>query len=129
MKYLLTLLCFTGLFGVKAWAQTDTTKQITTADFSKPVAFNTIIAEVGHTVAVCDTVVDYRVVSEALTLLNLGGRYPNQRITIAIKGPQIKPVLMKGKLVCFYGQVTLFKNKPEMVVTQPVQIMDIKKYQ
>jgi DNA/RNA endonuclease YhcR with UshA esterase domain len=36
---------------------------------------------------------------------------------------------MKGKPVCFYGEVTLFKNKPEMVITEPAQIMDVKKYQ
>jgi DNA/RNA endonuclease YhcR with UshA esterase domain len=129
MKHLLTLLCFTAMFCSKAAAQTDTTKKITTADFSKPVPSKTVAAEVGHTVAVCDTVVDYRVVSEALILLNLGGKYPNQHITIALKGPKVNPALMKGKAVCFYGEVTLFKNKPEMVVTEPAQIMDIKKYQ
>jgi len=129
MKHLLILLCFTAIFSIKASAQTDTTQKITTADFSKPVASKTIAAEVGHRVAVCDTVVDYRVVSDALTLLNLGGKYPNQNITIALKGPKINPALMKGKAVCFYGEVTIFKNKPEIIVTEPVQIMDIKKYQ
>jgi DNA/RNA endonuclease YhcR with UshA esterase domain len=129
MKYLLALLCFTACFCFEASAQTDSTKKITTADFTKPVPSKTIAAEVGHVVAVCDTVVDYRVVSDALTLLNLGSRYPNQNITIALKGPKVNPALMKGKAVCFYGEITLFKNKPEMVITQPVQIMDIQKYQ
>lgn len=127
MKHLLTLLFITCCCA-GAMAQTES-KKITTADFSKPALSKTVAAEVGHTVAVCDTVVDYRVVSEALTLLNLGGRYPNQNITIALKGPKINPALMKGKAVCFYGEVTMFKNKPEMVVTEPVQIMDIAKYQ
>jgi len=129
MKHLLTLFCFIVIFGIKASAQTDTTKKITTADFSKPVPSKIIAAEVGHTVAVCDTVVDFRVVSQSLTLLNLGGKYPNQNITIALKGPKVNPATMKGKAVCFYGEVTLFKNKPEMVVTEAVQIMDIQKYQ
>jgi hypothetical protein len=129
MKYLLTLLCFTAIFCVNASAQTDTATKVIKPDFTKPVASKTIAAEVGHWVAVCDTVVDYRVVSDALTLLNLGGRYPNQNITIALKGPKIKPALMKGKAVCFYGEITLFKDKPEMVITQPVQVMDIQKYQ
>lgn len=129
MKYLCALICFVALFTVKASAQTDSVKKITTADFSKPVPSKTIAAEVGHMVAVCDTVVDYRVVSPALTLLNLGGRYPNQNITIALKGPKVNLANMKGKAVCFYGEIALFKNKPEMVVTEPVQIMDISKYQ
>jgi len=128
MKHLFTFFCFVALFSVKASAQTDTAKKITKADFSKPVLSKTIASEVGHQVAVCDTVVDYRVVSSALTLLNLGGKYPNQNITIALKGPKINPATMKGKAVCFYGEVTIFKNKPEMVVTEPVQIMDIEKY-
>lgn len=129
MKHLLTFLCFIALFSATASAQTDSVKKITKADFSKPVPSKTIAAEVGHQVAVCDTVVDYRVVSNALTLLNLGGKYPNQNITIALKGPKVNPASMKGKAVYFYGEVTMFKNKPEMVVTEPVQIMDIEKYQ
>jgi hypothetical protein len=129
MKHLFALICFVALFSAKASAQTDTVKKITTADFSKPVPSKTIAAEVGHFVAVCDTVVDYRVVSPALTLLNLGGKYPNQNITIALKGPKVNAALMKGKAVCFYGEVTIFKNKPEIVVAEPVQIKEIEKYQ
>ncbi len=99
--------------------------------FSKPKSSKNISAQVGKKLAVCDTVYDFRVVNPTTTLLNLGGRYPQQNLTIAIKGDSVKinPTLMKGKPVCFYGEVTLFKDRPEMVVTAPEQIMDIKKYQ
>lgn len=116
------------MFASKASAQSDSTANW----FAKPLPnAKTVAAEVGHKVAVCDTMVDYRVVNADLTLLNLGGKYPNQTLTIAIKGTNIKfnPALMKGKAACFYGEVTMFKNKPEMVVTEPAQIKDIKQYQ
>ena len=116
------------MFASKAMAQTDSTANW----FVKPLAnAKTIATEVGHKVAVCDTVVDYRVVNADLTLLNLGGKYPNQTLTIAVKGSKIKinPASIKGKAACFYGEVTIFKNKPEMIVTEPAQIKDVKQYQ
>jgi DNA/RNA endonuclease YhcR with UshA esterase domain len=99
--------------------------------FAKPQSSKNISAQVGQKLAVCDTVYDFRVVNSTTTLLNLGGRYPQQKLTVTIKGDAVKvnPALMKGKPVCFYGEVTLFKNRPEMVVSAPEQIMDIKKYQ
>ena len=128
MKHLFVLVSLITLLGCKASAQTDSTQNW----FAKPLASaKNITAEVGHKVAVCDTVVDYRVVGADLTLLNLGARFPNQNLTIAIKGAnvKIKPELLKGKAVCFYGEVTIFKNRPEMVVTEAAQIKDIKLYQ
>jgi DNA/RNA endonuclease YhcR with UshA esterase domain len=128
MKHLLLIVSLFTLFASKTLAQTDSTANW----FAKPLAnAKTITAEVGHRVAVCDTVVDYRVVNADLTLLNLGGKYPNQTLTIAVKGSKIKinPALIKGKAACFYGEVTMFKNKPEMIVTEPAQIKDIKQYQ
>lgn len=128
MKHLLLVISIFTMFASKASAQTDSTANW----FTKPLAnAKTIATEVGHKVAVCDTVVDYRVVNADLTLLNLGGKYPNQTLTIAIKGSNLKlnPALIKGKAACFYGEVTIFKNKPEMIVTEPAQIKDIKQYQ
>jgi len=131
MKYLILLASFVMLFMGKASAQADTVRNVIMPDFSTPVASKNIAAEVGHQLAVCDTVVDFRVVNADLTLLNLGGRYPNQTLTIAIKGANMKVnvATMKGKAVCFFGEVVMFKNKPEILVTRPEQIMDIKKYQ
>lgn len=128
MKHLIFIAALVTLFAGKASAQSDSTASW----FANPLAnAKTIATQVGHKVAVCDTVVDYRVVNADLTLLNLGGRYPNQNLTIAVKGSAIKfnPALIKGKAACFYGEVTIFKNKPEMVVTEPAQIKDIKQYQ
>ncbi|MDT3403005.1 hypothetical protein [Mucilaginibacter terrae] len=124
MKYLFVSL-FTVFISFGASAQT------VAPDWSAPLPSKNIAAQVDHSVAVCDTVSDFRVVSPVLTLINIGGRYPNQNLTVAVKGDKIKinAALMKSKAVCFYGPVTIFKNKPEIVITEPEQIKDIKQYQ
>lgn len=126
MKYWLTSVIALLLTAGSIKAQTAEAKR-----FAKPQSSKNISAQVGKKLAVCDTIYDFRIVNSTTTLLNLGSRYPHQNLTIAIKGDSVKvnPALMKGKSVCFYGEVTLFKDRPEMVVTAPEQIMDIKKYQ
>ncbi len=126
MKYWLTLVI--GLFLTVGSIKAQTTEA---ERFARPQSSKNISAQVGKKLAVCDTVYDFRIINPTTILLNLGGRYPHQNLTIAIKGDSVKinPTLMKGKSVCFYGEVTLFKDRPEMVVTAPEQIMDIKKYQ
>jgi hypothetical protein len=131
MKRLLIIVAFFTFCTFYASAQTSAAYTDSANWFANPVASATIADEVGNSVSVCDTVYDYRVVSPVLTLLNLGGKYPNQKLTVTLKGDQLKlnPALMKGKAVCFYGPVTLFKNKPEMVITGSTQIKDAQQYQ
>ncbi len=126
MKYALISAFALLMMAGSVKAQTTEAKR-----FAKTQSSKNISAQVGQKLAVCDTVYDFRVVNSTTTLLNLGSRYPHQNLTVTIKGDAVKvnPALMKGKLVCFYGEVTLFKNRPEMVVSTPEQIMDIKKYQ
>lgn len=126
MKYWITSVIALFLTAGSIKAQTTEAER-----FAKPQSSKNISVQVGQKLAVCDTVYDFRVVNPTTTLLNLGGRYPHQNLTVTIKGEafKINPALMKGKPVCFYGEVTLFKDRPEMVVTTPEQIMDIKKYQ
>jgi hypothetical protein len=126
MKYWLTSAIALFLMAGSVKAQTTEAER-----FAKLQSSKNISVQVGQKLAVCDTVYDFRVVNPTTTLLNLGGRYPHQNLTVTVKGDAVKvnPTLMKGKPVCFYGEITLFKDRPEMVVTTPEQIMDIKKYQ
>jgi DNA/RNA endonuclease YhcR with UshA esterase domain len=126
MKYWFTLVITLLLTAGSVKAQTTEAERFAKSQSSKNVS-----AQVGQKLAVCDTVYDFRVVNPTTTLLNLGGRYPHQNLTVTIRGEAVKvnPALMKGKSVCFYGEVTLFKDRPEIVVTAPEQIMDINKYQ
>lgn len=91
------------------------TKSFTTADFKN---------NLGKTGTLCDTVYSLRSVSDTLTLLNMGGVYPHQKYTIAVKGNKIKLDLssIKGKQVCATGTFELFKGQPEIVADKPEQI-------
>lgn len=65
---------------------------------------------------------------EQLTLLNAGDKYPNAPLTIVI-GPEArarfenKPELFyKDKEVCVTGKISLYKEKPQIVVYDVQQI-------
>jgi hypothetical protein len=90
-------------------------KAFSSADFAK---------NLGKTGTLCDTVYSLRVVSDTLTLLNLGGVYPNQKYTVAVKGNKVNLdyTRLKGKPLCVTGVFIIFKNRPEIEVTEPGQI-------
>ena len=72
----------------------------------------------------CDTVYSLHIFSDTLTLLNMGGVYPNQKYTVAIKGNKINLpwTSLKGKPLCVTGVFILYKERPEIVITEPDQI-------
>jgi hypothetical protein len=78
----------------------------------------------GKTGTLCDTVYTLRVFSDTLTLLNMGGAYPNQKYTIAIKGNKIKLPWdqLKNKPVCVTGVFEMYKGRPEIEITDPEKI-------
>jgi hypothetical protein len=55
-----------------------------------------------------------------LTLVNLGAAYPNQPLTIVLRDAarEIGPSL-EGKNICVTGNVVAYRDKPEIVVTDP----------
>ncbi|HWW43055.1 S1/P1 nuclease [Pedobacter sp.] len=76
-----------------------------------------VVNYLGKYVTVTDVVYDFKVISNNLTLLNLGGKYPNQILTIAIKGPSDTKD-WKGKKISVSGIPKLFKGKPEIETHQ-----------
>ncbi|ASU36603.1 hypothetical protein [Mucilaginibacter xinganensis] len=80
--------------------------------------------KLGKTGTLCDTVYSLRVVSDTLTLLNMGGAYPNQKYTVAIKGNKVTLdyTKLKGKPLCVTGVFLMYKNRPEIQVSEPEQI-------
>ncbi|HWZ15563.1 MAG TPA: hypothetical protein VNW95_10020 [Mucilaginibacter sp.] len=80
--------------------------------------------KLGKTGTLCDTVYSVRVVADTLTLLNMGGAFPNQKYTVAVKGTKISLdwANMKGKPLCVTGVFILYKNRPEIVIDLPEQI-------
>jgi hypothetical protein len=80
-------------------------------------------SKLGKTGTLCDTVYSLRIVSDTLTLLNMGGAYPHQKYTIAVKGNKVTLDLpnIKKKAICVTGVFELFKDQPEVVVSRPEQ--------
>jgi len=78
----------------------------------------------GKTGTLCDTVYSLHTFSDTLTLLNFGAAYPNQKYTVAIKGNKVNMdwAGLKGKPLCVTGVFILYKERPEIEVTQPNQI-------
>ncbi|MBB6110367.1 hypothetical protein [Mucilaginibacter lappiensis] len=77
----------------------------------------------GKTGTLCDTVYSMKMVNDTLTLLNLGGAYPHQKYTVAVKGKtKLDLPHIKGKQVCVTGTFEMFKEQPEVVASQPQQI-------
>lgn len=59
----------------------------------------------------------------SMILVNLGAAYPNQLLTLAIKGKAKETATsLEGKTVTVTGEVIDYKGKPEIIVTDPNQI-------
>jgi DNA/RNA endonuclease YhcR with UshA esterase domain len=82
----------------------------------------------GKNVTICDSVYSTKALDK-LTLINLGGAFPKELITVVInKEDQGKftsePASMfMGNKICVTGIVSEFKGKKQIVVTDPKQIV------
>ncbi|RWU09979.1 hypothetical protein [Pedobacter chitinilyticus] len=91
------------------------------------VSIKEVVNHVGKEVTLCDSVYSARSL-ENLSLLNLGGKFPKEVITVVVfKADRSKfekePVeLFENKRICVTGKVTLFKDKLQLVVNDPKQI-------
>ncbi len=85
---------------------------------------------VGQVATVCGLVASAKYASEANgqpTFLNLDRPYPNQVFTAVIWGRDRKafsyaPESLAARRICVTGEVRLYRNKPEIVVSQSNQI-------
>ncbi len=77
---------------------------------------------VGNVVAIEAKVASARVFSST-ALLNVGGEYPNQLLTVVLKGEAIKLYKEGTKpTIKATGKIALRNGKPEMVITDPKDI-------
>jgi hypothetical protein len=79
---------------------------------------------------VCDSVYSTRYFDGSqMTLLNLGGAYPDQKLTIMIRGADrakfktAPETAFANKRICVTGVEQDYKGKPEIIVTDPGQIV------
>lgn len=113
MKKLLSLIVF--LF-VVSLAKAQTT-----------ISIKEVSKHIGEEVTICDSVYTTRALAN-LTLINLGAEFPKQLLTVVIykadltkfKEPE-KTYL--NKKICITGKLVLFNEKPQIVVTEPKQIV------
>jgi len=98
-----------------AFAMTASAQKFSAEEFAK---------KLGKTETLCDTVYSLKIISDTLTLLNMGGVYPNQKYTVAIKGNKIQLnwAILKGKPLCVTGVFIMYKNRPEIDVAEPEKI-------
>ena len=101
----------------------------------KGVALVDLKAHIGDTITTCGTVSGayYAIrAKNSPTFLNLGGKYPNQLMTVVIWEDarskfHVKPEdAFAGKQVCISGKVELFESKPQITVYEPKQLWVVK---
>jgi hypothetical protein len=86
---------------------------------------------VGKKMTVCGRVYGIRT-TDKVTLINLGDKYPNSPLTIAIFAKDRKnfsmPVdeLFANKNICVKGEIVTYNGKAEIIVTRPEEIWEIK---
>ena len=117
-KVLLTTLLFSSLYfnaSAQATAPVQTQEKFSLKQFEKYV---------GKKVTLCDTVYSFKIFSDTLTMLNMGGKYPNQNFTVVITGKEIvlNFYYLKGKHICVTGDLSSYKGKPEVLIYHPDQI-------
>ncbi|GAB2705050.1 hypothetical protein GCM10027037_33420 [Mucilaginibacter koreensis] len=82
------------------------------------------VSHKGAEVYIYDAVTGYKVINSSLTLLYVGGRYPNQLLTVLIQGLKTNKECInarKGKWH-FSGIVSSYKGRPAIIVTNAVQL-------
>jgi len=111
MKKLLLITLIITSFAFKSSAQ----EKFNISDFKKYV---------GKKVTLCDTVYSFKIFSDTLTMLYMGGKFPNQKFTIVVTGKEIQlnTDSIKGKHICVTGDLSLYKDKPEILIYHPNQI-------
>jgi len=117
MKYVFVLLlCFVGRVDLHA---------------QSAISLDSVKTHVGDSVRVCGKVFSTRFLESANgtpTLINVGGAFPNEKLTVVIFGENRKTFLVKpeeawkDKEICVTGRIAEYRGKPQIVVTRPEQV-------
>ncbi|MDB5286849.1 MAG: hypothetical protein JWR05_1798 [Mucilaginibacter sp.] len=93
-----------------------------TSEAFKTVPVEDAAKHIGESVSITAKVYSYKELAN-MTLVNLGAEYPNQLLTVVLKG-DAKPLSKQidNKVLSVKGKLELYKEKPEIVVTDARQI-------
>jgi hypothetical protein len=89
------------------------------------------VRHVGETATVCGVVASAKFEANARskpTILDLGKAYPHAVFTAVIYGDNrskfgTPETLLRGKRICVTGQISDYRGKPEIVLTDPSQLI------
>jgi hypothetical protein len=104
---------------------------IVASSFAQVIKAEDAAKHVGKEVTVCGKVFGgkfFETSTNSPTLLNVGAAYPNCPFTIMIpKEVRVKmgnapEIELKDKNVCVTGKIILFKEKPEIIITDKNQL-------
>jgi hypothetical protein len=86
---------------------------------AKDIDIKDVANHVDEYAKVCGQIYGYKAL-DGLTLVNMGASYPDQLMTVVLKGvAKDAAASIDGKTVCVTGKIILYKGKPEIIVTDP----------
>ena len=92
------------------------------APFPKTVAVQDAAQHYDEYVTVCARVYGIKALDN-MTLVNLGAAYPNQPLTVVLRDAARElGTNLDGATICVTGKVVSYRDKPEIVVTDPKMI-------
>jgi DNA/RNA endonuclease YhcR with UshA esterase domain len=101
------------------------------AEVPKSISASEAASHLGQTQTVCGVVASSKFAKDSNrspTFLNLDRPYPNQVFTAVIWGTdrskfkEAPEIAFQGKHICVRGPIQVYKEKPEVIVTDPSQI-------
>jgi S1/P1 Nuclease len=112
-----------GLAASAAGEPVSNAGSTTSASTPKTIAVQDAAQHYNEYVNVCAKVYGIKTLDN-LTLVNLGAAYPNQPLTVVLRdaAKDLGPGL-DGKNICVTGTVVAYRDKPEIVVTDPKLII------
>ena len=109
---------------------------MTTVFAQRQISLKDAAAYAGDSVLVCGKIEGGKFFSsskDSLTLLNVGGVYPNQLLTLVIRADVRKvfssapEIFFRDKQVCVYGRISMYNEKPQMIIYHQNQLMEAVK--
>jgi len=130
MKYFFLLTCFVILlvFRVSAQANVYSVLQKMANPEDPGLPIKDVINHIGSEVYIRDTIFGYKIINHSLKLLFIGGRYPNQVLTIIIKGRKLNKEIrlwFKSGIGHFSGKAILYEGKPAIIITSNMQLSTV----
>jgi DNA/RNA endonuclease YhcR with UshA esterase domain len=104
---------------------------VVNADAQTSIKLEEVGKHVGDSVTVCGKVADMRYFENSKnkpTLLNIGAKHPDAPLTVVIWEDARSLFTSKvedllNKEICITGRIILYKEKPEIIIEKPEQIV------